>query len=263
MLLEIAVENNKVLIDIQDGIATVKINNLAKKNALDNDVISGLVSHLSALDKNPSVEVILLGGEGEVFCAGGDVKAMKTKTEMFSGDSIELQKNYEWGIQEIPRTIERINTPIIAVVNGGAVGAGVDLACMCDMRIGSEDSFFSESFAFLALVPGDGGTFFLPRVVGYSKAMEMFLTGDKYNATSALEMGLLNKVVSKETLWDEATVLAKKIKRNSYQALRLTKKSMKIAYATSNLETVLDGLSAYQGITQDSKDHFQRLGIKN
>jgi len=254
--------NEKVLLDIIDGVASLKINNLAKKNALDNSVIELLVSHISSLDKKPNVEVILLGAEGDTFCAGGDIKAMKNKSDMFSGDALELQKNYEWGIQEIPRAIERISTPIISVVNGGAVGAGVDLCCMCDMRIGSDDCFFSESFAFLSLVPGDGGTFFLPRVVGYSKAMEMFLTGNKYSSTQAFEMGLLNIVTSKENLWNEAFSLAKKIQRNSYQAIRYTKKSMKMAYKTSDLETVLDGLSAYQGITQSSEEHNLRLGVK-
>ena len=249
----------KVLASCSDGIGTIKLNNLSKKNALDNETIKELIYHLDSFERDESVRVILLGSEGSVFCAGGDVKAMRSKTEMFSGDGVQLQKNYEWGIQEIPRQIERMSTPIIAVVNGGAIGAGVDLACMCDLRIGSNHSFFSESFAFLALVPGDGGTLFLPRVVGYTRAMEMFLTGDKYDAQASLDMGLLNYLVPETDLWSQAEGVAKRILKNSYQAIRFTKKSLKSSWRHRDLEATLDQLSAFQGLTQYSEEHNNRI----
>ena len=249
----------KVLASSSAGLGVIKLNNISKKNALDNGTIKGLIHHLDQFERDDTVKVILLGSEGSVFCAGGDVKAMRSKTEMFSGDGIQLQKNYEWGIQEIPRKIERMSTPIIAVVNGGAVGAGVDLACMCDLRIGSNHSFFSESFAFLALVPGDGGTFFLPRVVGYPKAMEMFLTGDRYDAQASLDMGLLNYLVPDTDLWSKAEEVAKKILKNSHQAIRFTKKSLKSSWRQRDLEASLDQLSAFQGLTQYSEEHNNRI----
>lgn len=251
----------KVLASSSDGLGIIKLNNLSKKNALDNETIKSLIYHLNLFERDDTIKAILLGAEGTVFCAGGDVKAMRSKTEMFAGDGIQLQKNYEWGIQEIPRQIERMSTPIIAVVNGGAVGAGVDLACMCDLRIGCDKSFFSESFAFLALVPGDGGTFFLPRVVGYPKAMEMFLTGDKYDAQASLDIGLLNYLVPESDLWSKAEEIAKKIMKNSHQAIRFTKKSLKSSWRHRDLEASLDQLSSFQGLTQYSKEHNNRMKI--
>ena len=154
---------SKVKSKIKENIGIIKINNNDKKNALDNDVISLLVEKLKNFDRDLNVHCILIGAEGNVFCAGGDVKAMKNKTDMFSGDSCELQTNYEFGIQEIARVIERVSTPIIGVINGAAVGAGVDFACMTDLRVGNKNSSFSETFGRISLVPGDGGTFFLPR----------------------------------------------------------------------------------------------------
>ena len=251
--------SGKLSVVVKDEVATVTMKNIEKKNALDNDVISSLVLELPKLDRDDGVKVILLRGEGKMFSAGGDIKAMASKTDMFSGDGVELQKNYEWGIQEIPRVIERLSTPIIAVIDGGAVGAGVDLACMCDLRVGSADCFFAETFSLLALVPGDGGTFFLPRVVGYARAMEMFLTGDKYSSEHAYRMGLLNYLVRTHELEDFVEKLCGKIKNSSHQAVRLMKKSLKASWKNRDLETSLDQLSAFQGITQNSIDHEQRL----
>ena len=251
--------DSKLLVSVSNGVGILKINNLAKKNALDNQTIQELVENLNNFEQDDSVKVILLSGNDHVFCAGGDIKAMRQREEMFSGDGIQLQKNYEWGIQEIPRQIERMSTPIIAVVNGGAIGAGVDLACMCDLRVGSDRSFFSETFALFALVPGDGGTFFLPRVVGYPKAMEMFLTGDKYDAKASLDIGLLNYLVPDESLWEMSMSIANKILNNSHQAIRFTKKSLKSSWRHRDLESSLDQLSAFQGLTQFSEDHYHRI----
>src|SRR5690606_5066268 len=101
---------------------------------------------------------------------------------------------YQAGIQEIPKTISQMKTPIIAMVNGAAVGAGCDLAAMCDMRIASEEAVFAETFAKVGLVPGDGGAFFLTRLIGFGKAMEMFLTCKNISAMEALNIGLVNQV---------------------------------------------------------------------
>ncbi len=251
---------SKVKSNIKENIGIIKIDNNNKKNALDNDVITLLVEKLRNFDKDSGIHCILIGAEGSVFCAGGDVKAMKAKTDMFSGDSCELQSNYEFGIQEIARVIERVSTPIIGVINGAAVGAGVDFACMTDLRVGNKNSSFSETFGRISLVPGDGGTFFLPRVVGYSKAMEMFLTAKKVSSVEAKEIGLLNVLIDDDQdLWETSINLAKKIAKNSYHSNRFIKKSLKLAWETQNLNGVLDQLSAFQGIVQDTDDHKKRL----
>ena len=244
-------EDKKILI--------IKINNLELKNALSDEVIDDLVAILSSIDKNENVRVALLGGVGSIFCAGGDIKAMREKSGMFSGDSNQLRENYRKGIQRIPKVIEGLSTPLIGVVNGAAIGAGVDLACMCDFRVGCETSFFAETFSKLALVPGDGGTYFLPRVVGYPKAMEMFLTGDKYDSKEALKIGLLNYVFSCEDLWDQAVKIAEKISNNSPMAITMTKKALRSSWINCDLGSHLDLLATFQGETQRTNDHEEGL----
>ena len=160
-------------------------------------MIESLVKVLMHGDQDSQIKVMVLYGEGTSFSAGGDIKDMEDRKGMFSGDSNELRLNYIHGIQQIPRTIENLNTPLLAMVNGPAIGAGSDLASMCDLRVGSPNSKFGMTFSKLSLVSGDGGLYFLPRIVGYAKALEMSLTGDVYGGEECFKMGLLNTYVEK------------------------------------------------------------------
>jgi enoyl-CoA hydratase/carnithine racemase len=162
------------------------------------------------------------------------------------------------GIQQIPKTIEDLSTPIIAMVNGAAIGAGCDLAMMCDLRIGTNTTKFGETFTKIGLIPGDGGTFFVQRVVGYSKAMEMTLTGDLYEGQKAKDFGLMNFLVEESQLVAETEKLAAKIASNAPVAQQMAKKAMKISYL-HDLQTSLDLLASFQGITQRTQDHFEAL----
>jgi enoyl-CoA hydratase/carnithine racemase len=224
-------------------------------------MIVSLCETLLKLDTDPNVRVIMLTGAGKSFCAGGDVKAMKSKSGMFAGESDELRTLYRQGIQNIPRTIEHIQTPLIALVNGAAIGAGLDLACMCDIRIASERAKFAESFTTIGLVPGDGGCFFLQRVIGYAKAMELSLLGELIDSAKACEIGLVNRVCLADDLLKVGTEYAAKISANSYEATRLTKLGIRQAYRSS-LSEHLDTISAFQGISQRTKEHFDLLEKK-
>ncbi|MNK12087.1 putative enoyl-CoA hydratase echA8 [compost metagenome] len=234
------------------------LDNPEQSNAISLDMVSSLTQVLKYADFDSDVRVIVIQGEGSAFCAGGDIKAMENKTGMFAGESNELRMRYMHGIQQIPKCIEDLSKPVIAMVNGAAVGAGCDLAMMCDLRIGSAKSKFAETFTKLNLVPGDGGTFFLQRVIGYSKAMQMFMTGDLIEGAKALEWGLLNYLVDEKDLKAETEKLAVKISGNGPVAIQMTKKAMKIAYL-HDLGTSLDLLAGYQGITQRTHDHFEAL----
>ena len=237
----------------------VTLNRPESRNAISLKMISSFEKLLPYADRDPDISVIVLTGAGRSFCAGGDVKDMKSKKGMFAGDSNELRSHYEFGIQKIPRLIESLSTPIIAQVNGAAIGAGCDLAMMCDLRVGDQNSKFAETFARLGLVPGDGGTFFLPRVVGYSKAMEMFLTGQLISGAEAKSYGLLNFLAGKEQSLEEKTKeIIDLILKSSPVALALTKKVLKNSYQL-NLNSQLDQLSAYQGMLQRMENHFDRL----
>src|SRR5437868_4100553 len=181
----------------------ITLNNPEQSNAITTEMVESLCRVLKHADFDPSVRVIVITGEGKNFCSGGDVKAMSEKTGMFQGESNELRMRYMHGIQQIPKTIEDLSTPVIAMVNGAAIGAGCDLAMMCDLRVGTSTTKFGETFTKIGLIPGDGGTFFLQRIVGYSKAMEMTLTGDLYEGQKAKDFGLMNFLVEDQNLLAE------------------------------------------------------------
>lgn len=249
---------SQVLLQKKNHQLWVTLNNSEQSNAITYDMIGSLCTVLKHADVDPDIRVIVLTGSGKNFCSGGDIKAMAEKTGMFQGDGNELRQRYQQGIQQIPRTIEDISTPIIAMVNGAAIGAGCDLAMMCDLRIGTAASKFGETFTKIGLIPGDGGTFFLQRVIGYAKAMEMTLTGDIYEGAKAKDIGLLNILADDAQLLAETEKLAAKVEANAPVAQSMAKKAMKISYL-HDLQTSLDLLAAYQGITQRTQDHFEAL----
>jgi len=236
----------------------ITLNNPSTSNSINYAMIDQLVSSLDQAERDSEIRVIIITGEGKNFCSGGDLNQMQKKEEMFAGESDELRRRYELGIQRISRAMESISKPSIAMVNGAAAGAGCDLACMCDLRIGTKNSKFLESFVKIGLIPGDGGTFFLQRVIGYARAMEMTLTGRTMAAEEALSVGLLNKICEENDLVSETQKKADQISMNAPIATQMAKKAMKIAYL-HDLNTSLDLLAAYQGITQRSKDHFEAL----
>lgn len=244
---------------LSDHVLELTLNRPDVANAFHLPMIDELIKTLEFADHDPQVRVILITGAGKNFCAGGDVKAMENKKEMFSGEPDELRRNYQKGIQRIPKTMEALQKPTIAVVNGAAIGAGCDFATMCDLRVGSDNTKMGETFTKLALVPGDGGTYFLPRVVGYAKAMEMFLTGKIYKGVELKEIGLLNEMVADEgDLMSTGRQLAASIAQNAPTAIQMTKKALKVSYL-KDLQTSLDLLAAFQGITQRTQDHFEGL----
>ena len=236
----------------------VSLNNPDQMNAITTGMINSLVDVLKYADFDKNIRVIVITGAGKNFCAGGDIKAMLDKTGMFEGESNELRMRYMHGIQQIPRCIEEVSTPIIAMVNGSAIGAGCDLAMMCDLRVGSASTKFAETFTRLGLVPGDGGTFFLQRVVGYAKAMQMFLTAETFIGKKALDFGLLNNLFEDSELSSETEKMADLIAGLAPIAQSMTKKAMKISYL-SDLQSSLDTLATFQGITQRTEDHFEAL----
>ncbi len=247
---------NDLLVKKDGASLWITLNRPEYSNAFSDEMITNLCHVLREADWDNKIRVIILTGEGKSFCAGGDVKAMEDQTGMFAGDPEELRRRYTRGIQQIPITMEVIQTPIVAMVNGPAIGAGCDLACMCDIRIGCQYSRFGETFAKLALVPGDGGTFFLQRVVGYAKAMELSLTGRIVDPEEALSLGLLGQLVDTTELRSKTEELVNTIAANSPVAVSMIKKAIRQA-RTAEINAHLDLLAAYQGITQRTDDHFE------
>lgn len=256
---------NYFLNKFEDLIVEQKINSLwitlnrpDASNAYSTEMVKNLCNVLKAADADKNIRVLVLTGAGKNFCAGGDIKAMRGKSGMFAGESNELREAYQTGIQQIPTVISQLKTPLIAMVNGAAVGAGCDLAAMCDLRIASTQASFAETFAKVGLVPGDGGAYFLIRLLGYGKAMEMFLTCKNYSAEESLKMGLVNQVVLPEELKNKTSELVEQLVALPPIALQMTKKALQHAYQ-SDINSHLELMAAYQGITQRSSDHFKAL----
>jgi enoyl-CoA hydratase/carnithine racemase len=204
------------------------------------------------------VRAVILTGAGSAFSAGGNLKTMGQPGELAGGDPLEVQRSYIEGIQRIPRIFHTLDVPIIAAVNGPAIGAGCDLACMCDIRIAAQSAMFAESFVKLGLIPGDGGAWLLQRVVGFSRAAEMSFTGEAIDAAGALACGLVSNVVPDDELPAAARALALRIAANPGHALRMTKRLMMRARHAS-LDTVLDLSAAMQSLAHTTPDYREAM----
>lgn len=247
--------NDFVLFEQRDAIVTLTLNAPEARNALSSQAQwDAVVAACERVQADPAVKVVIVTGAGSAFCAGGNVKDFRDKRGLAAGSGMEIRDNYRRGIQRIPLAFHRLDVPTIAAVNGPAIGAGCDLACMADIRIASEKASFAESFVKLGLIPGDGGAWLLQRVVGYARAAEMSFTGETVDAQAALAMGLVSRVVPHETLLAEATALAERIAANPGQALRMTKRLMREAQ-TSRLDAILELSAAYQALTHGSAEH--------
>jgi 2-(1,2-epoxy-1,2-dihydrophenyl)acetyl-CoA isomerase len=244
--------------DFSEHVLWISLNRPDASNAFTLTMIDELLITLEKADVDSNIRCIILTGEGKHFCAGGDIKNMLAKKEMFEGDANELREKYKRGIQRIPKVMDELTTPVIAMINGAAIGAGLDIACMSDIRIASERAKFGETFARIGLIPGDGGTYFLQRTVGFAKAMELTLTAEVIDASEAKNIGLISIAVSSEDLKEQTKLIAKKILMNAPIASQMAKRAIKHAYR-SDLSSNLELLSAFQGISQRTSDHFEAL----
>src|SRR6202790_1068071 len=230
---------DKVLYEADGSIITITLNDPAMRNPIsETEMVNGIVDALDRLNQDKTARVAILTGAGSAFSSGGDLRKMQAEFDTRSEKPHLTPLYYKHGIQRIPLAFEKLDVPIIAAVNGPAIGAGLDLACMCDMRIASESARFAESFVKVGIVPGDGGAWLLPRVVGYSKACEMTFTGDSVDSRAALACGLVSQVVPDEQLLPAARALAQRIAVNPPHVLRMTKRLMQEA-RHSRLDTVL------------------------
>lgn len=243
----------------RDGaILTLTMNQPETRNALTgNTAVAEFVQACADITLDRSVRVVILTGEGPVFSSGGNVKDMQRYyTQALMADTI--REEYRNGIQRLPKALYNLDVPVICAVNGPAIGAGMDLTCMCDIRIASEKATFAESFVKVGIVPGDGGAWLLPRVVGMSKASEMAFTGEMLTAAEALACGLVSRVVAPEALMDEARKLAGKIAANPGGVLRMTKRLLREG-ERSTLESLLETSAAYQAIAHLTPDHQEAV----
>ncbi len=235
------------------------IDNPEQRNPIsDEATIEALETAVGEANRDHSLRVAILTGAGTAFSAGGNVKHMRTKAGMFGGTPAELRQGYRHGIQRIPKALYHCEIPTIAAVNGPAIGAGCDLALMCDMRIAATTATFAESFVRLGLIPGDGGAWLLPRAVGMARASQLAFTGAAIDAATALDWGMVNEVVEPDRLLETAHRLAADIAVNPPHALRMTKRLLREGQHQS-LETLLELSAAMQAITHHTADHDEAV----
>ena len=240
------------------GVLTLTMNQPETRNALTgNTAVQELVDACAAITLDTSIRVVILTGAGPVFSSGGNVKDMRRFFEQDISPEL-IREEYRNGIQRLPKALYNLDVPVIAAINGAAIGAGLDLTCMCDIRIASNTATFAESFVKVGIVPGDGGAWLLPRVVGMSKASEMAFTGEALNATEALACGLVSRVVAPEALLPEAQTLAEKIAANPGGVLRMTKRLLREGQR-STLESLLELSAGYQAIAHKTADHQEAV----
>ncbi|MEB6590640.1 MULTISPECIES: crotonase/enoyl-CoA hydratase family protein [Pseudomonas] len=246
-------------IEREGGIVTVRMNHPDTRNALTTtEQIQEFVDLCAAVRRDKSVRVMVLTGNGRAFCAGGNVKDMHERAGIFAGSPYELRNTYRDGIQRIPLALYDLDIPVVAAVNGPAIGAGLDLACMCDIRLASTSAVFAESFVRLGIVPGDGGAWLLPRIIGVPKASLMSFTGDTIDANKALEWGLVEQVCAHETLMAEARSLAERIASNPGHSLRLCKRLLREGQHM-RLDSLLELSAAYQSLAHHTEDHQEAV----
>ncbi len=243
----------------QGTIAILTLNRPEVRNTITEPaMIEEILDACRRVQADEALSVMILTGAGSAFSAGGNVKDMYNKQGMFAGDPDQIRNNYRQGIQQIPLAMQRLDVPTIAAVNGPAIGAGCDLTCMCDIRLASDQARFGETFASVGLIPGDGGAYFLPRVVGYAKALELAFTCRVIDAAEALRIGLVSEVVPHARLLERSLELAAEIAKQPARILRLAKRLFSLAQGKS-LEETLEISAAFQALCHHSPEHMQAL----
>ena len=239
-------------------VVTLTMNEPERRNPLTgNTAVPEFLAAIERIHGDPTVRAVILTGAGSAFSSGGDVRDMGRQS---SGEvsGMQIRQEYRTGIQRLPLALFNLEVPVIAAVNGPAVGAGLDLACMCDVRIASDKAKFAESFVKLGIIPGDGGAWLLTRLVGLSRAAEMAFTGDAIDARQAEQWGLVSRVVAPEELMQAAQTLAERIAANPGHAVRLAKRLLRESLHT-RLDTLLELAAAYQALSHQTPDHREAV----
>tara|TARA_R110000751_G_scaffold24824_5_gene68011 strand:- start:208 stop:1005 length:798 start_codon:yes stop_codon:yes gene_type:complete len=237
------------------GIVIVTLNDPDNLNPLsDAAMITALIDVLRRLENDPDARVVVLTGAGRAFSVGGNVKEMHRKSGIFAGTAAEIAEAYRSAVQQLPLILSRIDIPVIAAVNGPAMGAGCDLALMCDLRLASSRALFGEVFVDLGLVSGDGGGWFLLRHLGYQRAAEISFRARPVCAAEAVSLGLVLSVHEPDELMGGALEMASEIAAKPAPAIRMTKRLLRMA-ERSHLQDYLATVGAMQAAMHGTKEH--------
>lgn len=247
-----------ILYDVQDRVATITLNRPERMNSFSDALLSEWADAIRRAAEDEGVRAVIVTGAGRAFCAGADLRASGNEDRILQADrnAGERRNSLRFTVHRVPVALQHLDKPYIAAINGAAVGAGMDMASQADIRIASDQARFGMSYVNVGLIPGDGGAWLLPRLVGIQKALDLIWSGDLFDAQTALEIGYVLKVVPHENLMDEARAYAQRLAEGPPISIQLAKR---LVYRGEG-QTFLEGLEAAQAAmtivqsTEDSKE---------
>lgn len=246
-----------LLLEKRGPIAIMTLNRPDMMNALgqagDGPAVAAVCKEIV---DDASIRCAVLTGAGRAFSAGGDVKAMKERSGAFGGKPYDVRGGYRDNIHVIVRSLYNMEVPLISAINGPAIGLGCDVACMADIRLAADHAKLGVTFLKLGLIPGDGGAWLLPRLIGASRAAQLLFTGDVIDAATAKDWGLVSEIYPADELMGEAMKLAERIAGQPPQALRLAKTLMRQAN-TASYDTIMEMSAAAQALMHETEDHIE------
>jgi enoyl-CoA hydratase/carnithine racemase len=253
--------SDELAFTVEDGIATIRLNRPDRLNAFTAPMLDAWAEAIETSRRDPAVRAVVLTGTGRGFCSGGDVRAMGERHR--DGESAFERKTAVFErIHRIPRLLEDFDKPYIVAINGVATGAGLDMALMGDIRFAAASARMAETYIRVGLIAGDGGTWFLPRLVGTAKALELLWTGEFVDAAEALRIGLVNKVFPDEELMPATYAFARKLAAQPALTLRLMKRAV-YQGQRMDLRAALDMVSSHLGVISTTSDHREAVAAFN
>lgn len=244
---------SRVLFTLDAGVGVLTLNRADRRNAIDVETVGELTELLNRCRDDDATRVVVLTGAGSCFCAGGDVG--RVGGELTSTAAKEFVFRHMYGIS---RAIAVIDKPIIAALNGPALGAGLDISLLCDLRFMADSAFVQEAYVKVGVPPGDGGGWLLPRVIGTSRALDLLWTGRRVDAAEALRLGLVDRTFSDDHLMAETLAYAETLARGPQMAIRMTKR-MVIQGQEMSLTGHMDQVSSHMALIRETADFAEGL----
>lgn len=245
----------ELLFDVENGVATITINRAEKRNAFTDEMVQQWVAWLDECKTRDDVKVIVFTATDRTFSAGGDTGGLAEKARQ---TPLQAKERMMANSQALTRKVAEIDKPIIAAVNGAAVGGGMDLALMCDIRLACASARFAETYAKMGLVPGVGGSWMLPRIVGTAAALDMFWTSRWVDAEEARAMGIVQRVFPDDSFRADVRDYAETIAQAAPNSVRYIKRLVHQGL-TTDLHTHLDTLSSHLALIRTGNDHQEAV----
>ena len=242
-------------------VATLTLNRPESRNAVATLAdCQDVVDAVTRANDDPELSVIVLTGAGASFSSGGDLKAIRERSGIgpTKGGPADTRTNYRRGVQSMIHALATTELATIAAINGHAIGLGLDLAVICDMRVAGASAKMASSFVKVGIIPGDGGAWILSKAIGYARAAELILTGDTIGAEEALKLGLVNKVAPDDKLLEETRALAERVAINPPKTVRMAKRLLRESQH-SRLSDVMELSAAFQALAHETADHKEAV----